>query len=486
MQTNTSINNNNKNNDETSPESAALIRGAASTTKSVAKATRGTMVGRLPSMASASSSSRGAASTVSTATAKSASRSVVSKGVVMKTASRAPRPSSTAMTRGAPRSSATVRIPRTPSPKLSARIPKGRATTIAKASDRVSTTWDVYTAGIEGGGGNESAGDTTSTTKRQQRRAEKWSRNIPSLNQMASVGRVFVINAVLGMAVFATYEGMIDYLAPPFSKREEVDETDAPLFAENEPTVYDATIIDTANIELEHHTPQDAVNDKDESDAMDRASIPQHLLAGGLGGAAHAILSLAMELKGTVATKNSSGLTMPMNSNSLRVQIPKRINSMMSYNAKCLPSTASVLSLQYPTMRYSLASIAHHSLAHSALFGSYQFTKRRLLQYSLDFEDTNTDSTNATSMSSSFSIKDMAHASIIATAGGIAGQLQHITSHFTEQWLGLGGSGVKTSFRLATLPSLRSTLVAFPPSAIGFLAFEYGKLMVTGDEDTSD
>ena len=125
--------------------------------------------------------------------------------------------------------------------------------------------------------------------------------------------------------------------------------------------------------------------------------------------------------------------------------------------------------LQYPTMTYSLSSLFHHSMAHAVLFGSYQTTKRMLLS-------------NIT-LSNNKNNYDISHAALISAAGGIAGQLQHVTSHLSEQYLGIFGPRV-TSFRYLTLPTLRSTLLAFPINSIGFVAFEYGKLMMNADENT--
>mmetsp|Transcript_11005 Transcript_11005/g.27075 ORF Transcript_11005/g.27075 Transcript_11005/m.27075 type:complete len:115 (+) Transcript_11005:584-928(+) len=100
-----------------------------------------------------------------------------------------------------------------------------------------------------------------------------------------------------------------------------------------------------------------------------------------------------------------------------------------------------------------------------------------------------THSTNNTSHGRSSN--NAVHVASIAVAGGLAGQFQHVTSHLSEQWLALAYDGTMNPSspsllrRLvhASWPTWRSTMLAFPPSAIGFLAFEYGKLMVAGDGD---
>ena len=189
---------------------------------------------------------------------------------------------------------------------------------------------------------------------------------------------------------------------------------------------------------------------EEHSDAMDRATLPQHFLAGGLGGMSHAVLSLGLETK--VSTSNA----LPS----------RRMTNYTFTNALAFKP----IHLQVPTITYSYSSILHHSLAHLVLFGSYQGTKRFLMQH----------------VSDPLSSNDGAHIASISIAGGMAGQFQHVVSHLSEQWLGLAdeisSSSILGRMRLATLPSWRSTWLAFPPSAIGFLAFEYGKEMVAGDD----
>ena len=88
-------------------------------------------------------------------------------------------------------------------------------------------------------------------------------------------------------------------------------------------------------------------------------------------------------------------------------------------------------------------------------------------------------------------------------SGGLAGQCQHVVGHISERWLGLAAEDVAAAtanppassspaslrhlmLSLSTWPSWRSTALTFPLSAVGFLAFEYGKLMMTGNDDGMD
>lgn len=396
-----------ENNDEaeTSPESAALVRGAS---RSVATAGKGVMVGRLPVPSKAAST-------------------VVSKASRPRVSVRPRHPT--------PRSVPRVRnVPRARGARLTSKIPKGRrANTIAKVSDRASNIFDVVSAGSES---NESNAGSTKhlSSDKQVSSLQKLKLMLPTFQQAVQFSRVFAVNTVLGMAVYGTYEGLIERYAPV---AEHSDET----------RNYDKMNKTTGLI---HTASEELVDEND--DAMDRATLPQHFMAGGLGGASHAILSLGLEMK--LSNKSNNLNAIPQQGMSYKVTNATVMNRFH---------------LQYPTMTYSLSSLFHHSMAHAVLFGSYQTTKRMLL-----FNITPPNNKNN---------YDISHAAIISIAGGIAGQMQHVTSHLSEQYLGISGPRV-TSFRYLTLPTLRSTLLAFPTSSIGFVAFEYGKLMMTVDENT--
>ena len=91
---------------------------------------------------------------------------------------------------------------------------------------------------------------------------------------------------------------------------------------------------------------------------------------------------------------------------------------------------------------------------------------------------------------------DWSHVVAISFAGGIAGSMQHVASHYTEV-LGKENSFFSTVSRgkndsekirffrrnvlqkLPVAPTFRSVITAFPPTAIGFVAFEYGKEVST-------
>jgi len=171
------------------------------------------------------------------------------------------------------------------------------------------------------------------------------------------------------------------------------------------------------------------------SDEYERASLGAHFSAGAAAGAVHAVLSTPLEVK-------------PL--------------------ARC----AGVL----PAMTI------HHGLAHALLFGSYEAIKRPLLEETEDRLDGSEDVTHTV---------DSQHVAAVAVAGGLAGQIQHVASHYTEQWLGVAelesASGAtrpaRTTWQVPG-PAWRATLGAFPASAVAFVAFEFGKAVWNSPQST--
>jgi hypothetical protein len=307
---------------------------------------------------------------------------------------------------------------------------------IARASDRVSTGLDVWNAATTDQASNNDA-------------HKGWRSRLPSFTQIAAFGRTFVTNTAMGMAVFATYEGLIDHFADQ-SSSSDIDDK-----------------VITANTE--------------------NVPLSLHFFAGALGGVSHSIVSLVLETKLSILNQGTAAAAAVATSNHTRIVSiapPKQFTPTLPF-----------LTMHYPTLRYSIATIAHHSLAHSVLFGSYQSTKWLLADYYTTINSRLEDST-AMVLDSSQESKDdtinkeaIIYASVIAFAGGIAGQAQYLISHFTEQWFGLSNAaiddiketridnrrvGMKQQF---AMPAWRPALMAFPPSAIGFLAYEYGRIM---------
>lgn len=400
----------NSDDNDTSPESAALARGAAASAKHGVRATASGSIGRLP-ISSPTTAKMPALSKPHLPKSLPRARPAVKPS----TAARAAK-ASRVKVRGAPRANQSI----------------------AKATDRFSTGMDVW---------NAATNDQPSNDGHQSKR---WRSIIPSLENVVAFTRSFVTNTVIGMAVFATYESAVDHFATARDDNEEGD-------------------------------------DDIQMNSLSNARIPLHIFAGGLGGTSHALLSLALDTKLSTSndTTNATNQTriisrpLPRQLKSLWKSAPL-LFSASSQNK--ISSTLPYISLQHPTVKHSLATISHHSLAHSVLFGSYQTAKWISLSY------VSGDSINQENNSDT-NTEVLVNASGIALSGGIAGQLQHLTSHFTEQYFNLSTTqneevvrgrnklAITPSQTTLSLPSLRSIALAFPPSAIGFLAYEYGKML---------
>lgn len=164
----------------------------------------------------------------------------------------------------------------------------------------------------------------------------------------------------------------------------------------------------------------ESVIDVIEHDAYARASLSTHYFAGASGGSVHAFASTVWE------------------------------------------------SLWKPTLIRTLPAMTiHHAIAHSILFGTYETTKRGLL---------------TSVVSDSRRHDEIPYFVSVTIAGGVAGQIQQVVSTYTEQWLRIDRieetpqpfTRHMVRFK-ATPPTMRSILFAFPPSAVSFVAFEYGK-----------
>jgi hypothetical protein len=151
-------------------------------------------------------------------------------------------------------------------------------------------------------------------------------------------------------------------------------------------------------------------------DAYARATVVHHTLSGGLGGAVHGVVGTMWEsMAGEQRLRQLPRLTL------------------------------------------------HHSLAHATLFGTYETCKRIGLHLAeLD----------------SSSLHGPAYLASVSVAGGVAGQIQYIISHYSEQILKIEETTVSNIFmQNLRSPTWRSVWIAFPSSSISFIAFEYGKFL---------
>jgi hypothetical protein len=286
---------------------------------------------------------------------------------------------------------------------------------VARVSDRVATGLDLYTSALEASTESPETVKTSASTRRKE-----W------ILRARSFGWSLFRNTLLGMAVFESYGYVVSSLSPAA----------APAAAgggggeRNDQEMHDSRVSRLNNTDLDAH--DDHVDDDDddddgsvlfgEPDEYSRASLPSHFFAGSLAGSIHGLASTLMEGN---------------------------------------PTSRS-------TVRYLSWNTLHHSVAHSMLFGSYESIKRGMFHLTGDDEH-------------SVSISRAYHVLTFSVAGGLAGQIQHMASHYLEGGLGLANETLQVNWQpaLRTAPAIRPLLWAFPPSAIGFVAFEYGKHFVS-------
>lgn len=376
--------------DDQSPESAGLARGLARSAASRS------MAGRLP----VSHAGRTAAQTTARTAAKH-SASVASK---IKGGARAASRTKVRTSAG----NITLKSARSAKSAVKA-APRGRVHVrrIARASDRASTGLDLVEAASSDDYGGIAASEKT---KSAIGRIKDALRRVPAF--MTTLAK----NTVLGMAVFATYEGVVEYDLP-YQGEQDTDEKAA------------------------------------SADPFASASMPRHISAGFLAGSAHAGINYAMDGIG-------------------------RLRQLTALD-RAQPSLGMAKGTVSPFFPYML----HHAISHSVLFGTYEGTKR-LMVPSLGGRSLKDDE------------NDVHYSNLLAIglAGGIAGSAQHVVSNYTETVCVTSYSKIwQNDMTLAQrcrlmprfpLPSVRTLAFAFFPSSLGFIAFEYGKEMMTGDDDT--
>jgi hypothetical protein len=206
------------------------------------------------------------------------------------------------------------------------------------------------------------------------------------------------------------------------------------LFSVTKNTILGAAVFETYEYTVANLAPsptrQDIVHDNEdesgfkklEHDVYARASLSTHYFAGACGGSVHAVASTFWE------------------------------------------------SIWNPRLMQTLPAMTiHHAIAHSTLFGCYETCKRALL-------------TNIMSERHD----EIPYFASVTFAGGIAGSIQHIISTYTEQWFRIENVQetpkpfTRHMIRIyAVPPTIRSIVYAFPPSAISFVAFEYGKSLLS-------
>lgn len=300
---------------------------------------------------------------------------------------------------------------------LKRRVPVRR---VARVSDQVSTGLELYTSALEAK--TETDINNTTATSSTNNNTTTTTNSNTTAQQWLLRARFFAWNlfrnTLLGMAVFEAYGSTVGTLAGPLTIPETNSTASMQLRRSSE-----------NHEKLGHDSTHDTANDDDDeeaflslarTDAYSRASLPIHFFSGSIAGTIHGLASSLME--GNVTSHSMT--------------------------------------------RYTTFNTIHHSMAHAMLFGSYETIKRTMLQYSDEEER----------------LQNRAYYLVtMALAGGLAGQMQHVASHYMEAILGLSNHTLQIDWRttVSTPMAIRPLLWAFPPSAIGFIAFEYGKEFVT-------
>jgi hypothetical protein len=213
-------------------------------------------------------------------------------------------------------------------------------------------------------------------------------------------------NTLLGMAVFQTYELAVEAMAP------------APVFDPN-------------------------VHTNRRIDPYAQASVGMHGIAGGLGGCMHGVAGIVWDM-GSAFSRDGGR-----------------------------PSNDAIGT---PNRSRQLRLIAHHAFAHAVLFSSYEAFKRGLLlrfqtaSPSIAVVDPFDESQPVEGMAGKEPMTRIEYLGCVALAGGLAGQVQHVVSLYSEQLL---MHGIPKWWSVALLP--RPLLLAFVPSSIAFVALEYGR-----------
>ena len=331
---------------------------------------------------------------------------------------------------------------------------------VARVSDRLSTSMDWYASAAESSTNDNDISTNVSSKKNESTRKDRTRRRL--VGRITSMTKYwtqtgwprlknFTINVtkntVLGLAVFETYGYVVSTMAPT-----EVDHDDDTIVIDR--TLVVDTDVDDGINDDDDEDETSVVVIEDEIDEYARASLPIHFGAGFLAGSVHGIASGLVDgpTLGAATTSSPSAVT---------------VRAMASY-----------------TM--------YHAMSHSCLFGAYEGTKRSLLHQLYKFDH-------------STEYYGPGYLTVFGVAGGLAGSIQHVVSHYGEHCLStmsvktsVGNATQDTNVRLKSrpltshgvssifytlkstpVPAVRPALWAFPPAAIGFIAFEYGKKFAT-------
>jgi hypothetical protein len=109
---------------------------------------------------------------------------------------------------------------------------------------------------------------------------------------------------------------------------------------------------------------------------------------------------------------------------------------------------------------FSWRTTVHHASGHGLLFGSYYYLRTSFLEIRDLVKRATTEKGSDENLFPLFAT---------FVAGGFAGQLHHISQHYTSHW-----RQFRSFHQLPPPPRLRPVLTAFVPMALCFAVFEHG------------
>lgn len=131
--------------------------------------------------------------------------------------------------------------------------------------------------------------------------------------------------------------------------------------------------------------------------------------------------------------------------------------------------------------RFVLRRLVHHSVGYATMFGSFECFRRLLMESIQTHMTSSHDSVPSTLKTAerlgliratNANQLDMTAVPILTSfvAGGLAGQAHFIADHYTRSWK---LRAIQTTSKVPPLP-VRSLLGSFLPTALCFVAFQYG------------
>ena len=356
---------------------------------------------------------------------------------------------------------------------------------VAKVSDRAATGFDFVAEAR-----NATAAQTSTQPEAKTKTKTIGKKLPPSSSNWRSKAWNFAggltKNTILGAAVFATYEGMLD--SPSYCYYGYSYDSISGLNNRSSGKKNNDPAIPCPGNESIAGDDDNDCNNNDSSRLggdNEKPRLVWHYASGFCAGSVHAVFGRAIE--GVVSFSTTI---------------------MMTSSSRAAATAAATVAAPTPSPSF-LPYLLHHAISHAVLFGSYETIKRMVVPIIAPLESNdnvgNDDETENGSSATNGSIFD-GKLVAVALAGGIAGIGQQIVGDWTEEVAGAVGANKGTSANnkgmtttmmtmtqqqnnklwsaLTKLPSYsaRSLWMTSIPTAIGFVAFEYGREAVSGDD----